>query len=99
MRSLVVLRETGCPVIFDATHSVQLPGGEGDRSGGNREFIPALARAAVAVGIAGIFLETHPDPDQAPSDGPNAWPLSQLETMLQSLQLLDAAVKSNAMTE
>ena len=77
MRSLAVMRETGCPVVFDATHSVQLPGGQGGKSGGQREFVPVLARAAVAVGIAGLFMETHPDPDQALSDGPNAWPLAQ----------------------
>ncbi|MDZ3824712.1 MAG: 3-deoxy-8-phosphooctulonate synthase, partial [Pseudoxanthomonas sp.] len=85
MRSLVVMRETGCPVVFDATHSVQLPGGQGASSGGQREFVPALSRAAVAVGIAGLFMETHPDPDKALSDGPNAWPLGQMEGLLETL--------------
>lgn len=99
MRSLVILRETSCPVVFDATHSVQLPGGQGDRSGGQREFIPALARAAVATGVAGIFVETHPQPDAAPSDGPNAWPLAQLENLLRTLQSIDAMVKSNGIVE
>lgn len=95
MRSLAVLRETNCPVVFDATHSVQLPGGLGHQSGGQREFIPVLARAAIAVGIAGIFMETHPDPDKALSDGPNSWPLSQMKTLLKTLQALDRVVKSN----
>ncbi len=99
MRSLVILRDTGCPVVFDATHSVQLPGGQGQASGGQREFIPALARAAVAVGVAGLFMETHPDPANAPSDGPNAWPLAQLQTLLSELQRLDALVKDNALYE
>lgn len=96
MRALVVMRETGAPVVFDATHSVQLPGGQGDRSGGQREFVPALARAATAVGIAGLFMETHPDPDQALSDGPNAWPLGQMEELLETLLAIDRAVKSRA---
>ena len=93
MRSLAVLRETGCPVVFDATHSVQLPGGEGTHSGGQREFVPVLARAAVAVGIAGIFMETHPDPDKAPSDGPNMWPLGKMRELLAVLQQIDRVVK------
>lgn len=93
MRSLVVMRDTGCPVVFDATHSVQLPGGLGHASSGQREFVPMLARAAVAVGISGIFIETHPDPDQAPSDGPNMWPLAKLESLLRCLQEIDAVVK------
>lgn len=96
MRSLVIMRETGCPVIFDATHSVQLPGGQGEKSGGQRQFVSALARAAVAVGISGLFIETHPDPDNAPSDGPNMWPLHQMESLLLSLQELDAVVKQYA---
>jgi 2-dehydro-3-deoxyphosphooctonate aldolase (KDO 8-P synthase) len=94
MRSLVVMRETGAPVVFDATHSVQLPGGQGDRSGGQREFVPALARAAVAVGVAGLFMETHPDPDQALSDGPNAWPLGQMEALLTTLLAFDRIAKA-----
>lgn len=93
MRSLVVMRETGCPVVFDATHSVQLPGGQGASSGGQREFVPALSRAAVAVGIAGLFMETHPDPDKALSDGPNAWPLGQMEGLLETLLELDRVGK------
>lgn len=93
MRSLAVMRETGCPVVFDATHSVQLPGGQGQSSGGQREFIPVLARAAVAVGVAGLFMETHPDPDQALSDGPNAWPLGQMEGLLTTLKALDQVSK------
>jgi 2-dehydro-3-deoxyphosphooctonate aldolase (KDO 8-P synthase) len=93
MRSLSVMRDTGCPVVFDATHSVQLPGGAGGKSGGQREFVPVLSRAAVAVGIAGIFMETHPDPDKALSDGPNAWPLGKMESLLRTLLTLDAAVK------
>ncbi len=95
MRSLVILRETGCPVIFDATHSVQLPGGRDKTSGGQREFVPALARAAVAVGVAGLFMETHPDPDNAPSDGPNAWPLDKMPFLLESLKSIDETVKAN----
>ncbi|NJD07132.1 MAG: 3-deoxy-8-phosphooctulonate synthase [Methylococcaceae bacterium] len=94
MRSLVVLRETGCPVVFDATHSVQQPGGQGTCSGGQREFVPALAKAAAAVGVDGIFMETHPDPDQALSDGPNAWPLDRMRVLLETLIAIDQAVKS-----
>ena len=94
MRSLVIMRETGCPVVFDATHSVQLPGGQGDSSGGQREFVPVLARAAVAVGVAGVFMETHPDPAIALSDGPNAWPLDQMEALLGTLLKLDRVTKA-----
>ncbi|OGT58847.1 MAG: 3-deoxy-8-phosphooctulonate synthase [Gammaproteobacteria bacterium RIFCSPHIGHO2_12_FULL_43_28] len=94
MRSLAVMRETGCPVVFDATHSAQLPGGGGGKSGGERQFVPVLARAAIAVGVAGIFIETHPNPDQAPSDGPNMWPLHKMRELLQMLKALDAVVKS-----
>jgi 2-dehydro-3-deoxyphosphooctonate aldolase (KDO 8-P synthase) len=94
MRSLVIMADFGCPVVFDATHSVQLPGGMGDRSGGQREFIPALARAAVAVGVDGVFMETHPEPDQALSDGPNAWPLGEMRGLLECLQAIDRQVKS-----
>ncbi len=97
MRSLAIMRETGCPVVFDATHSVQLPGGQGDRSGGQREFVPVLARAAVAVGVAGLFMETHPDPAKALSDGPNAWPLPQMAALLEQLVELDALVKRKGM--
>ena len=93
MRSLVVLRETRCPVVFDATHSVQLPGGQNDRSGGCRAYVPALARAAIAVGVAGLFAETHPHPDQALSDGPNAWPLAKMHSLLAELKALDEVVK------
>lgn len=93
MRSLAVMRETNCPVVFDATHSVQLPGGQGTQSGGQREFVPVLARAAVAVGVAGVFMETHPAPDKALSDGPNAWPLGKMEALLTTLKELDAATK------
>ncbi|MBI4357062.1 MAG: 3-deoxy-8-phosphooctulonate synthase [Gammaproteobacteria bacterium] len=93
MRSLAILRDTGCPVIFDATHSVQLPGGKGNRSDGEREFIPVLARAAIAVGVAGIFIETHPDPDKAKSDGPNSWPLGKMKNLLEILKKLDETVK------
>ena len=93
MRSLSVMRETGCPVVFDTTHSVQLPGGQGTKSGGQREFVPVLARAAVAVGVAGVFMETHPDPDKALSDGPNAWPLGKMEALLATLVELDVATK------
>jgi 2-dehydro-3-deoxyphosphooctonate aldolase (KDO 8-P synthase) len=93
MRSLAIMRDTGCPVVFDATHSVQLPGGQGTSSGGQREFVPVLARAAVASGIAGIFMETHPRPEQALSDGPNAWPLARMEPLLRTLVALDRAVK------
>jgi 2-dehydro-3-deoxyphosphooctonate aldolase (KDO 8-P synthase) len=99
MRSLAILRDTGCPVVFDATHSVQLPGGKGDASGGEREFVPVLARAAVAAGVAGLFMETHPDPSQALSDGPNAWPLDRMEGLLETLLALDAATKSSALAE
>jgi len=99
MRSLSVMRGTGCPVVFDATHSVQLPGGRGDTSGGQREFIPVLARAAVAAGVAGIFMETHPDPARALSDGPNAWPLDRMESMLAVLTAIDAAVKARPFEE
>jgi 2-dehydro-3-deoxyphosphooctonate aldolase (KDO 8-P synthase) len=98
MRSLAIMRETGCPVVFDATHSVQLPGGQGDRSGGQREFVPVLARAAVAVGVSGLFMETHPDPAKALSDGPNAWPLPQMSALLEQLIELDALVKRKGMT-
>ncbi|CAL1240226.1 3-deoxy-8-phosphooctulonate synthase [Candidatus Methylocalor cossyra] len=94
MRALVILRDTGCPVVFDATHSVQLPGGQGARSGGQREFVPSLAKAAVAVGIAGLFMETHPDPDRALSDGPNAWPLGRMGELLEILLALDRTVKN-----
>ena len=99
MRGLAVMRESGCPVVFDATHSVQLPGGQGDRSGGQREFVPVLARAAVAVGVAGLFMETHPDPARALSDGPNAWPLDRMEDLLQTLVSLDRAVKAAGFAE
>jgi len=99
MRSLAIMRETGCPVVFDATHSVQLPGGQGTSSGGQREFIPVLARAAVASGIAGLFMETHPDPDKALSDGPNAWPLALVEELLETLAALDRIVKKNGFAE
>jgi len=94
MRSLAAMRATGCPVVFDATHSVQLPGGQGHASGGQREYVPVLARAAVAAGVAGVFMETHPDPARALSDGPNAWPLAALEELLLTLKALDEAVKS-----
>ena len=93
MRGLAIMRATGCPVVFDATHSVQLPGGLGTASGGQREFVPVLARAAVAAGVAGVFMETHPEPDKALSDGPNAWPLAQMEALLETLVELDAVVK------
>ncbi len=99
MRSLAVMRGTGCPVIFDATHSVQLPGGQGSSSGGQREFVPVLARAAVAVGVAGVFMETHPDPAKALSDGPNAWPLARMESLLTLLCELDRTVKSRPYEE
>lgn len=95
MRSLAVMRETGCPVVFDATHSVQLPGGQGGSSGGQREFIPVLARAAIAVGVSGLFMETHPQPERALSDGPNAWPLGQVEELLTTLKDLDAVSKKH----
>jgi 2-dehydro-3-deoxyphosphooctonate aldolase (KDO 8-P synthase) len=93
MRSLAIMQDTGCPVVFDATHSVQLPGGQGSSSGGQREFVPVLARAAVAAGVSGLFMETHPDPDKALCDGPNSWPLDQMRELLQTLLLLDQAVK------
>ena len=99
MRSLAVMRDTGCPVVFDATHSVQLPGGLGNSSGGQREFIPVLARAAVAVGISGLFMETHPDPSIAKSDGPNAWPLDRMEALLITLKNLDEVTKSGQFLE
>jgi len=99
MRSLAVMRETGCPVVFDGTHSVQLPGGQGGTSGGQREFVPVLARAAVAVGVSGLFMETHPDPDKALSDGPNAWPLNRMETLLETLKAIDSSVKSMGFAE
>jgi 2-dehydro-3-deoxyphosphooctonate aldolase (KDO 8-P synthase) len=99
MRSLAILRSTGCPVVFDATHSVQLPGGQGGSSGGQREFIPVLARAAIAAGVAGLFMETHPEPDKALSDGPNAWPLERIEPLLGTLKELDEAVKRNSFAE
>lgn len=99
MRSLAVMRETGCPVVFDATHSVQLPGGGGTKSSGQRQFVPVLARAAMAVGIAGIFMETHPNPDQAPSDGPNMWPLQKIRELLMTLKEIDDVVKRNQLLE
>ena len=99
MRSLAILRLANCPVIFDATHSVQLPGGQGGASGGQREFIPVLARAAVAAGVAGLFMETHPDPDVALSDGPNAWPLDKMYALLETLKGIDAAVKKEDFLE
>jgi len=99
MRSLAIMRGTGCPVVFDATHSVQLPGGRGSASGGQREFIPVLARAATAAGIAGVFMETHPDPETALSDGPNAWPLDKMPALLETLQSIDRSVKSSDFQE
>jgi len=99
MRSLAIMRETGCPVVFDATHSVQLPGGHGTSSGGQREFVPVLARAAVATGVSGLFMETHPDPAQAMSDGPNAWPLDRMESLLTTLVELDRLVKQRGFEE
>jgi 2-dehydro-3-deoxyphosphooctonate aldolase (KDO 8-P synthase) len=99
MRSLSVMRDTGCPVVFDATHSVQLPGGQGSSSGGQREFVPVLARAATAVGIAGLFMETHPDPAKALSDGPNAWPLPKMRALLETLMALDEVTKRNGFLE
>ena len=99
MRSLMVMRDTGCPVVFDATHSVQLPGGQGTASGGERQFVPVLARAAVAAGIAGIFMETHPDPARALSDGPNAWPLQHMKVLLQTLKQLDTLAKQAGFAE
>jgi 2-dehydro-3-deoxyphosphooctonate aldolase (KDO 8-P synthase) len=99
MRSLAIMRDTGCPVVFDATHSVQLPGGQGTSSGGQREFVPVLARAAVAAGVAGIFMETHPEPEKALSDGPNAWPLPRMRELLAVLVELDRTVKSRPFAE
>jgi len=99
MRSLMIMRDTGCPVVFDATHSVQLPGGQGSASGGQREFVPVLARAAVASGVAGLFMETHPNPEKALSDGPNAWPLPLMKPLLETLQELDAMVKKRGFAE
>ena len=99
MRSLAIMRDTGCPVVFDATHSVQLPGGRGNASGGQREFVPVLARAAVGAGVAGLFMETHPRPEQALSDGPNAWPLQLLPELLETLVALDSLVKSRPLAE
>jgi len=99
MRSLAIMRDTGCPVVFDATHSVQLPGGQGTSSGGQREFVPVLARAAVATGVAGIFMETHPDPAKALSDGPNAWPLQKMRDLLATLREIDALVKKRGFAE
>src|SRR5690606_15567007 len=99
MRSLAVMRETGCPVVFDATHSVQLPGGQGGTSGGQREHIPVLARAATAVGISGLFMETHPNPEKAKSDGPNAVRLSQMQGLLETLKIIDETVKSKPFVE
>jgi 2-dehydro-3-deoxyphosphooctonate aldolase (KDO 8-P synthase) len=99
MRALMVMRDTGCPVVFDATHSVQLPGGGGAVSGGQREFVPVLARAAVAAGVSGLFMETHPDPDKALSDGPNAWPLGRMEALLVTLKALDTVVKQYGFIE
>ncbi|TSA12074.1 MAG: 3-deoxy-8-phosphooctulonate synthase [Betaproteobacteria bacterium] len=99
MRSLVIMRDTGCPVVFDATHSVQLPGGQGTVSGGQREFVPVLARAAVASGVAGLFMETHPDPERALSDGPNAWPLARMKALLATLKALDGVAKQQGFAE
>jgi 2-dehydro-3-deoxyphosphooctonate aldolase (KDO 8-P synthase) len=99
MRSLAIMRETGCPVVFDATHSVQLPGGQGTSSGGQREFVPVLARAAIATGVSGLFMETHPDPANAKSDGPNAWPLDRMESLLTTLVELDRLVKARGFEE
>jgi 2-dehydro-3-deoxyphosphooctonate aldolase (KDO 8-P synthase) len=99
MRSLAIMRETGCPVVMDATHSVQLPGGQGTSSGGQREFVPVLARAAVAAGVAGVFMETHPDPAKALSDGPNAWPLGRMRELLETLREIDALVKRRGFPE
>ncbi len=99
MRSLAIMRKTQCPVVFDATHSVQLPGQKGTASGGQREFVPVLARAAIAAGVAGMFMETHPEPEKALSDGPNAWPLGELEGLLRTLKNIDDAVKSQAFPE
>src|SRR5437867_5888426 len=99
MRALAIMRNTGCPVVFDATHSVQLPGGKGTSSGGERQFVPVLARAAVAAGVAGVFMETHPNPDVALSDGPNAWPLGRMRALLSTLKHIDAVVKRAGFVE
>src|SRR5205814_8594670 len=99
MRALAIMRDTGCPVVFDATHSVQLPGGKGTSSGGEREFVPVLARAAIASGVSGLFMETHPDPDRALSDGPNSWPLGRMRALLETLRAIDAAVKRAGFVE
>lgn len=99
MRALAIMRDTGCPVVFDATHSVQLPGGQGSSSGGQREYVPVLARAAVASGVSGVFMETHPNPEKALSDGPNAWPLKLMKPLLETLKALDGAVKSRGLQE
>ncbi|ASJ74830.1 3-deoxy-8-phosphooctulonate synthase [Granulosicoccus antarcticus] len=99
MRGLAIMRSTGCPVVFDATHSVQLPGGQGSSSGGQREFVPVLARAAVAAGVSGLFMETHPNPAKALSDGPNAWPLDQLQSLLETLMRLDSTIKAGELAE
>ncbi len=99
MRSLAIMRETGCPVVFDATHSVQLPGGQGSSSGGQREHVPVLARAAIAAGVSGVFMESHPDPANAKSDGPNAWPMDKMESLLTTMVALDKVVKSEALAE
>lgn len=99
MRSLAIMRDTGCPVVFDATHSVQLPGGQGTKSGGQREFVPVLARAAIAAGVSGVFMETHPNPEKAMSDGPNAWPLGRMKELLETLKELDVAVKRRGFPE
>jgi 2-dehydro-3-deoxyphosphooctonate aldolase (KDO 8-P synthase) len=99
MRSLMIMRETGCPVVFDATHSVQLPGGQGGASGGQREFVPVLARAATATGVAGLFMETHPDPAKALSDGPNAWPLDLRAPLVRVLKAIDDLVKARGLVE
>ena len=99
MRSLAIMRNTACPVVFDATHSVQLPGGKGTSSDGQREFVPVLARAAVAAGVSGLFMETHPDPDKALCDGPNAWPLGDMSSLLETLVRLDGVVKAGKLAE
>ena len=99
MRGLAIMRETHCPVVFDATHSVQQPGGQGDKSGGQRELVPVLARAAVASGVAGLFMETHPDPSKALSDGPNAWPLGKMQALLETLLEIDNVVKRHGFIE
>ncbi|HEY4138150.1 MAG TPA: 3-deoxy-8-phosphooctulonate synthase [Casimicrobiaceae bacterium] len=99
MRALAIMRDTGCPVVFDATHSAQLPGGKGTSSGGQREFVPVLARAAIAAGVSGLFMETHPDPDRALSDGPNSWPLGKMRALLETLRSVDAAVKRAGFAE